>query len=130
MGITGVRNFVRDREPTTIEHLVDHVDHVAKVAGIEHVGIGSDSDLNGYDDMPPDQREELMASYKSSYAFRDKLDTDGFDHPKKVFDLTEALIRRGYGDSNIEAVLGGNFRRLLGTVWVPAPAKKPEGKAA
>jgi membrane dipeptidase len=130
MGITGVRNFVRDREPTTIEHLVDHVDHVAKVAGIEHVGIGSDSDLNGYDDMPADQRKELMASYKSSYAFRDKLDTDGFDHPKKVFDLTEALIRRGYGDSNIEAVLGGNFRRLLGTVWVQAPAKNPEGKAA
>ena len=117
MGITGVRNFVRDREPTTIEHIVDHIDHVVKLVGIEHVGIGSDSDLNGYDDMPADQRKELMASYKSSYAFRDKLDTDGFDHPKKVFDLTEALIRRGYGDSNIESVLGGNFRRLLGTVW-------------
>lgn len=127
MGITGVRNFVRDREPTTVEHIVDHIDHVVKLVGIEHVGIGSDSDLNGYDDMPADQRKELMASYKSSYAFRDKLDTDGFDHPKKVFDLTEALIRRGYGDSNIEAVLGGNFRRLLGTVWVPEPAKPKEG---
>jgi membrane dipeptidase len=130
MGITGVRNFVRDHEPTTIEHLVDHIDHVVKIAGIEHVGIGSDSDLNGYDDMPSDQRKELLASYKSSYAFRDKLDTDGFDHPKKVFDLTEALIRRGYGDSNIESVLGGNFRRLLGTVWVSAPAKNAEVKAA
>ncbi len=130
MGITGVRNFVRDREPTTVEHVVDHIDHVVKVAGIEHVGIGSDSDLNGYDDMPPDQRKELMAAYKSSYAFRDKLDTDGFDHPKKVFDLTEALIRRGYGDSDIESVLGGNFRRLLGTVWVPAPATTTERKSS
>jgi membrane dipeptidase len=130
MGITGVRNFVRDREPTTIEHVVDHIDHVVKLAGIEHVGIGSDADLDGYDDMPADQRKMLMESYKSSYAFRDKLDTDGFDHPKKVFDLTEALIRRGYGDSNIEAVLGGNFRRLLGTVWVPAPAKTAEENAA
>jgi membrane dipeptidase len=130
MGITGVRNFVRDREPTTVEHVVDHIDHVVKIAGIEHVGIGSDSDLNGYDDMPAEQRKELMAAYKSSYAFRDKLDTDGFDHPKKTYDLTEALIRRGYGDSDIEAVLGGNFRRLLGSVWVPAPAKTTEGKAA
>jgi len=130
MGVTGVRNFVRDREPTTIEHMVDHIDHVAKIAGIEHVGIGSDSDLNGYDDMPPDQRKELMAAYKSSYAFRDKLDTDGFDHPKKVYDLTEALIRRGYGDSDIESVLGGNFRRLLGTVWVPAPASTTERKSS
>ncbi|MGH8204087.1 MAG: dipeptidase [Steroidobacteraceae bacterium] len=66
MGITGVRNFVRSREPTTIEHIVDHVDHVVKLAGIEHVGIGSDSDLNGYDDMPADQRKMLMDSYKSS----------------------------------------------------------------
>lgn len=130
MGITGVRNFVRDREPTTVEHMVDHVDHVVKLTGIEHVGIGSDADLNGYDDMPADQRKELMASYKSSYAFREKLDTDGFDHPRKVYDLAEALIRRGYDDAGIEAVLGGNFRRLLGTVWVPAPAKSPQGNGS
>ena len=103
---------------------MDHVDHVAKVAGIEHAGIGTDADLDGYDDMPADQRDKLLGSYKSSYAFRDKLDTDGFDHPKKFFDLTEALIRRGYSDSNIEAVLGGNFRRLLGTVWARAPAEQ------
>ena len=117
MGITGVRNFVSKTEPTTVEHIVDHIDHVVKLVGIDHVGIGSDSDLNGYDDMPEDQRKELLGMYKSSYAFREKLDTDGFDHPKKTFDLTEALIRRGYGDSNIEAVLGGNFRRLLGSTW-------------
>ena len=117
MGITGVRNFIRDREPTTVEHMVDHIDHVAKLVGIEHVGIGSDADLNGYDDMPADQLKMLRGLYKSSYAFRDKLDTDGFDHPKKIYDLTEALVRRGYSDSDIELVLGGNFRRLLGQVW-------------
>jgi membrane dipeptidase len=118
MGITGVRNFVRDREPTTVEHVVDHIDHVVKLVGIEHVGVGTDSDLNGYDDMPPDQRKKLLEMYKSSYAFRDKLDTDGFDHPQKIFDLTEALIRRGYSDENITAVLGGNFKRLLGATWM------------
>ena len=58
MGITGVRMFVRDREPTTIEHIVDHIDHVVKLVGIEHVGIGSDSDLNGYDDMPAGPAQE------------------------------------------------------------------------
>lgn len=117
IGITGVRNFVRDREPTTVEHMVDHIDHVAKLVGIEHVGIGSDADLNGYDDMPADQLKMLRGLYKSSYAFRDKLDTDGFDHPKKIYDLTDALIRRGYSDTHIELVLGGNFRRLLGQIW-------------
>lgn len=117
MGITGVRMFVRGREPTTVEHMVDHIDHVAKLVGIEHVGIGSDADLNGYDDMPADQYKALRASYKASYAFRDKIDTDGFDHPLKIYDLTEALIRRGYSDADIGLVLGGNFRRLLTGIW-------------
>ena len=117
MGITGVRNFVSDKEPTNIENIIDHIDYVVKLVGIEHVGIGSDSDLNGYDDMRADQREKLLAMYKASYAFREKLDTEGFDHPQKMFDLTESLIRRGYSDTGIQAVLGGNFRRLLGTIW-------------
>ncbi len=117
IGITGVRNFVRDREPTTIEHIVDHIDHVARLVGIEHVGIGSDADLDGYDDMPADQREQLRGLYKSSYAFRERLDTDGFDHPRKIYDLVAALLRRGYSDDHIGLVLGGNFRRLLATAW-------------
>ena len=119
MGITGVRMFVRDRDPTTIEHMVDHIDHVVKIAGIEHVGIGSDADLNGYDDMPAEQNAMLRGSYKSSYAFRDKLDIDGFDHPRKTYDLAEALIRRGYSNADIQLVLGGNFRRLLAATWKP-----------
>jgi len=117
MGITGVRMFVKDKEPTTVEDIVDHIDHVVKLVGIDHVGIGSDSDLMGYDHMPPDQYKQLKAGYKASYAFRDKIDTDAFDHPRKVYDLTAALIRRGYSDSNIQAILGGNFRRLLGSTW-------------
>lgn len=122
MGITGVRMFVRNAEPTTIEHLVDHIDHVAKLVGIEHVGIGSDADLDGYDDMPAEQLKQLRAAYKASYAFRDKIDTDGFDHPRKTYELAEALIRRGYSDEHIGLVLGGNFRRLLATAWTATPA--------
>ena len=118
MGVTGVRNFVRDRDPTTVAHMVDHIDHVVKITGIDHVGIGSDADLNGYDDMDPKQYAELKAAYKSSYAFRGKLDIDGFDHPLKFFDLTEELIRRGYSNDNIKLILGGNFRRLLGATWL------------
>ncbi len=117
MGITGVRMFVKSAEPTTIEDIVDHVDHVAKLVGVEHVGIGSDCDLAGYDALPADQNAALRAAYKSSYAFRDRIDIEGFDHPKKVFDLTEALLRRGYGDADVVGVLGGNFRRMLKNVW-------------
>jgi len=123
MGITGVRNFVKNKEPTTVEDVVDHIEHVVKLVGIEHVGIGTDSDLTGYDHMPPDQYKELKAGYKSSYAFRDKIDTDGFDHPRKMYDLTAALIHRRFSDANIQAVLGGNFRRLLGSTWIDIQKK-------
>ena len=117
MGITGVRMFVRDREPTTIEHALDHFDHVAKLIGPEHLGVGSDIDLSGYDAMPPALNQQLRASYKGSYGFREKIDIEGLDHPKRMFDLTEGLIRRKYSDANIEGILGGNFRRVLSEIW-------------
>ena len=117
MGITGVRMFVRDREPTTVEHLLDHFDHVANLVGVEHIGVGSDIDLHGYDDMPAEQNQRLRAGYKGSYGFRDKIDIEGVDHPKRMFDLTEGLIRRGYTNDGIEGILGGNFKRVLTEIW-------------
>lgn len=116
-GVTGVRMFVRDQEPTTIEHMIDHYDHVAKLIGIEHLGVGSDMDLDGYDDLPEDELKQLKASYKSSYGFRDKTDIEGVDHPKRMYDLTEGFIRRKYTDAHIEGILGGNFRRVLSQIW-------------
>ena len=117
MGITGVRNFVTAEEPTTIEHYLNHFDHIRDLVGVEHLGIGSDIDLNGYDDMPPDELEGLKAGYKGSYAFREKIDIDEIAHPKRIFDVTEGLIRRGYSDDHIRGILGGNFQRVLGEIW-------------
>ena len=118
MGITGVRNFVKNTEPTTIEDYVNHIDHVVRLVGIEYVGIGTDSDLHGYDALPPEPYKALKEGYKGSYAFRDKIDIEGLNHPQKMYDLTDALIRRGYSDNNIRAILGENFRRVLGQIWI------------
>lgn len=117
MGITGVRNFVRDREPTTIEHMLDHYDHVARLVGVEHLGVGSDMDPDGYDDIPEPAFTTLKSAYKNSYGFRAKIDTDGFDHPKRMYDLVEGLIRRKYSKADIEGILGGNFKRVLTAIW-------------
>lgn len=117
MGITGVRMFVKADEPTTIEHVLDHFDHVAKLVGPEHLGVGSDIDLNGYDAMPPEMNRQLRAGYKGSYGFREKIDVEGIDHPRRMFDLTEGLIRRNYTDKDIEGILGGNFKRVLSQIW-------------
>ena len=128
MGITGVRNFVKGSEPTTLEDVINHFDYVSKMIGVEHVGVGSDIDLDGYDDMPAEQYKQLKASYTSAYAFRDKIDIEGIDHPKRMFDLTEALIRRGYSDGNITGILGGNWMRVLKESWTPVKPVKSGGE--
>jgi membrane dipeptidase len=104
-------------EPTTIENILDHFDHVAKLAGVEQLGIGGDVDLYGYDKMPPELNKQLRAGYKGRYGFRERMDIEGLDHPKRMYDLTEGLIRRKYSDKDIELILGGNFKRVLPRIW-------------
>jgi membrane dipeptidase len=103
MGVTMVRIFVRAEGPATIEHVLDHIDHVANLTGVEHVGVGSDVDLNGRDFSVHSTR---------------KLDLDGIDYAKKIYDLTEGLFRRNYSSGDIELILGGNFKRALSEVWI------------
>jgi len=102
MGVTMVRFFVRTAGPATIEDLVDHIDHVAKLVGVEHVGVGTDVDLDGRD---------IQLRPKKKY------DLDGLDYAKKIYDLTESLVRRRYSSRNIELILGRNFQRVLSEIW-------------
>lgn len=100
-GVTMVRNFVQPGGRATIENVLDHVDHVVKLVGIEHVGLGSDVDLDGRDVRRPTK----------------KYDLDGIDYAKKIFDLTEGLVHRNYSDQNIKLILGRNFQRALSEIW-------------
>ncbi len=100
IGITMVRSFVRRGDSVTIEDVLNHIDHVTKLVGVEHVGIGSDVDLDGRD---------VISSRK--------YDLDGIDYSKKVYDLTEGLVRRNYSSRNIELILGANFERALTEIW-------------
>ena len=45
-----------------------------------------------------------------------------------MFDLAEGLIRRKYGDREIELILGGNFRRVLADVWKREPPSPKEAR--
>jgi membrane dipeptidase len=103
MSVTMVRIFVQAGGRATIENVLDHIGHVAKLAGVEHAGIGSDVDLDGRD-MPIHSAR--------------KLDLDGIDYAKKIYELTEGLVRRNYSSRNIELILGGNFQRALAEVWI------------
>jgi membrane dipeptidase len=72
----------------TIHDLLDHIDHIAKVAGVEHVGLGSDYD--GVSVLPT-QLDDV-----SSYPY-----------------ITQGLLDRGYTEAQIQVILGGNVMRVF-----------------
>ncbi len=88
--------FLKDTLPLApFSALIDHIDHVAQVAGIDHVGLGSDFD--GFPILP-----EGMSS--------------AADLPK----ITAALVERGYSSEQLHKLLGGNLLRVMGAVQTKA----------
>jgi membrane dipeptidase len=96
LGITAVRQFVRTRGPATIEDVLDHFDHAVRLVGVDHVGMGSDFDLDAH----------------PTY------DIAGLNHADRVYSLTEGLLRRGYSNADVALMLGANFQRALSEIWV------------
>jgi membrane dipeptidase len=84
----------------TLETVLDHIDHVVKLVGIDHVGIGSDYDGVG-DSLPVGLKD--VASYPN---------------------LIEGLLKRGYQDADIEKILSGNLLRVWREVEAYAAAQK------
>ena len=86
-----------------LKSLIDHIDHIARVAGIDHVGLGSDFD--GVTSLP--QEIDSVA-----------------DLPK----ITQALLQRGYARDDIDKILGGNFLRVMREV--EATARRLQAEAS
>jgi len=77
---------------TPLSLIIDNIDHAVQVAGVDHVGIGSD-----FDGVPFFLPKELH-------------DVSGFPN------ITMELMRRGYSDEEIRKILGGNLLRVLAEV--------------
>lgn len=75
------------RERANVQDLVDHIDHVKNVVGIDYVGIGTDFDGGG--------------------------GIEGCDDASEMIHVTEELIRRGYTDEDIIKIWSGNFMRVF-----------------
>jgi membrane dipeptidase len=72
-----------------LKSLIDHIDHIAKVAGVDHVGLGSDFD--GVSGATP----------------------QGIDSAADLPKITQALLDRGYSAEDIQKILGGNLMRVF-----------------
>jgi len=83
--------YLKRLPPVSVSRVVDHIDHVVKLVGIDHVGIGSDFD--GVQVVPADLKSVA-------------------DLPA----LTKELLRRGYSEADVDKILGGNMLRVMAEV--------------
>jgi len=90
------------RPPLSV--LIDHIDHIAKVAGIDHVGLGSDFD--GVSGQLP----------------------EGLDSPADLPKITAALLERGYSPEDCRKILGGNLLRVFREVEAVARELQAESR--
>jgi membrane dipeptidase len=85
------QEYLKRLPPVSVSRIVDHIDHVVKLVGIDHVGIGSDFD--GVQAVPTDMKSVA-------------------DLPN----LTKELLKRGYSESDVDKILGGNMLRVMAEV--------------
>lgn len=118
MGISCIAFMVKGTEPVTVDDVVDHFDHVRDLVGIEHVGIGSDAGIESNDLGSPQILRDMLTKADPRYRVHGTHEiVAGLEGPKRVFDLTAAIVRRGYTDAQIRLILGENWRRVLATIW-------------
>jgi membrane dipeptidase len=88
--ITALKRSYADKIPRPpLSMLIDHIDHIAKVAGVDHVGLGSDFD--GVEGQLP----------------------EGMDSAADLPKITAALMARGYTAEDCRKILGGNLLRVM-----------------
>lgn len=99
--------FLHDTDHT-IARLGDHIEHVAGVAGIRHVGLGPDFILEFFEDLRPAWCEESV-----SHGVDLRAHIPGLSGPRGLPQVTAELARRGWPETDITAVLGENLLRLF-----------------
>ena len=86
----------------TVQHAVDHIDHIVSVAGIDHVGIGCDFDGGG--------------------------GIEGVFDASEVMNITIELVRRGYSEEEIGKIWSGNLLRVFREVQALAEQKATKAR--
>lgn len=121
IGIVTVPFFIAPPRTADLNTWANHVEYVAELVGVQHVGIGTDWPMPG-----PMFSLELVADFAQKNGFRGaehQIDDTGytmkgFDDYRDMVNLTRVLVARGWNNEDIAAVLGGNalrvFREVLG----------------
>jgi membrane dipeptidase len=113
-GVIGVTAFPRlinkDPDRATIDDLLNCIEYIDKLVGVNHVGIGLDF-AEGWAEYPP-TRMTLMKIDKRVYTY-----PPGIQTVTEFPNITKGLIQRGYSDAEIRKILGENFLRVFKKVF-------------
>jgi membrane dipeptidase len=107
------------------EDLIRHIEHAANVCGEDHIGIGTDNPMLGFeinDQSRKEQREFFENRAKRGIAAPGEAAdvfnmVEGYNDALRYEHLASDLSRRGWSSARIDKLLGGNFLRLFGEVW-------------
>jgi membrane dipeptidase len=110
------------KQPTVDDYMA-HMEHALKVAGEDHVGVGSDASITPFDTSP-----ENMAEYdkyeqqrlKSGLAAPEEDRPPyvvGLNIPRRIEVIADQLLKRGYSARLAEKVIGANFARVFNEIW-------------
>lgn len=126
-GVVGIylMPFLRPKGQPGREDLLRHLDHAVKVAGEDHVSIGTDGPLTGFvvdDAARRAQREFYEDRAKRGIAApgeaADVMNlVEGYNDVDRMNNIAADLKARGWTETRIDKVLGGNLLRLFGDVW-------------
>lgn len=117
IGIYQINPYLGPKERNSLDDYLRHMDHAVHVAGVEHVGIGSDREHRTIPDTEEEKQkliEELSRLRPVTAAtFRWPFFIAELNHPRRMETIADALARRGRGSAEIDKVLGGNWYRLF-----------------
>ena len=106
-----VPNILSNRAKQGIEDVFNHMEHIIKVAGIDHVAIGTDSFFGDHVALHKEVMKFIDISrilHESEVAY-----IDGIENPSEIPNVTRGLVKRGYSDEEIKKVIGGNVLRVF-----------------
>ncbi len=112
VGVCQLRPFLTFKKQDNLHAYFDHIDHAVRVAGIEHVCIGSDRDHRVIE-MTPEYIAELRAE-EGSQVVNSELPyfIDELNGPRRMEVVWDGLAERGHAEDEIEKIMGGNLYRL------------------
>jgi membrane dipeptidase len=117
VGINGIGSFLGQNDSSS-ETFARHVDHVAQLVGPQHVALGLDHvfDTQELDDYLAKMAHTFPAELGYGKGVR-------MVAPEQLPGIVEILQSWGYGDTDLQAILGGNLMRLARAVWKPGTAR-------